>query len=59
MSPEVKATLSILIVEVLECKSLESVKEVTDSWVKANDLHPEEVNTMSTDQLQEYLKGSK
>lgn len=58
MNQETKAILTILIREIQDCGDMKQVRELTDSWVKANDLHPEEVETyLSTEALREVLKG--
>ena len=39
-TPEMKAVMELLISEILQCKTLAEIREITDSWVSANDLHP-------------------
>lgn len=56
MSNETRAILTILIAEVQECSSKKTIKTLLDSWVKANDLHPEDVVTVvSLEKLREYI----
>ncbi|MBA7709036.1 hypothetical protein ES703_117943 [subsurface metagenome] len=45
LSSETKAVLNIIIREIQDCQTMEKVKSILDSWIKANDLHPEEVQT--------------
>ncbi len=42
-----KAFLEILIHEIQECKNMEEVNVLLNSWIKANDLHPENVETLT------------
>ena len=48
MTPREKALLAIIIAEIEGCQDLHSVAAITNSWVTANDLHPENVNTLET-----------
>jgi len=50
ITPETKAVLSILVKEIGEIldgyppsEAVPKVRELLDSWIKANDLYPEEV----------------
>lgn len=52
MTKREKALLTILIAEIHGCQDMEGVKAITESWVKANDLHPEEVETLTEEQMQ-------
>ena len=49
MDKVTKATLTLLIAEILACQDMAEVKRVLDSWIKANDLHPEEVGTFDAE----------
>lgn len=51
MSKETKGILTILIAEIQNCKDMEEIKSLLDCWIKANDLHPEAVERLSTDEL--------
>ncbi len=42
-----RAVFEILIKEVQDCRTLEGVNSLLDCWVKANDLHPENVGTLT------------
>ena len=53
---EYRAILSILIHEVQHTKG-DELNKLLDSWVTANNLHPELVETVSADQLKEILTG--
>lgn len=54
MQLETKAALTVLIKEVQCCKNLDEINTLLNSWIKANDLHPEDVLTYST--LEELKK---
>jgi len=43
LSKECKATMTLLIAEILQCKTIEEVRYIIKPWVEANDLHPETV----------------
>ena len=43
MNKVTKATLTLLIAEILACQDMAEVKRVLDSWIKANGIHPEKV----------------
>ena len=44
MTPREKALLTLIIAEIQGCQDMEAIKGITNSWVTANDLHPEEVS---------------
>lgn len=46
MTGAFKATITILIREVQECKDMDEVNRLLDCWIEANDLHPEKVQTI-------------
>lgn len=49
MNKKEKAFLEILIKEILDAlPDVQKVERIINSWVEANDLHPEEVITFST-----------
>jgi len=52
-----KAFLEILIAEVESCKDIAEVKAILETWKKANDLHPEKVQSMSEEQFAEWIKN--
>jgi len=59
MSPITKANLELLISEIRECNSLVEILNLIDLWVKANDLHPENVKTFKNKkELNKYLNKS-
>ena len=41
-----KAFFEILIREVQDCQNIEEVKKILDSWITANNLHPEDVESI-------------
>ena len=45
MDKVTKATLTLLIAEIQDCQDMAEVNRVLDSWIKANDIHPEKVGT--------------
>jgi len=45
LTRECKAALTLLIQEVQDCKTQEKKDTLLESWIKANDLHPERVET--------------
>ena len=49
MTKREKALLTLIIAEVRDCRDMERVKAVIDSWVTANDLHPEKVETLANE----------
>ena len=49
MNKVTKATLTLLIAEIQACQDMVEVNQVLDPWVKANDLHPEEVRTFDVE----------
>ena len=51
MDKVTKATLTLLIAEIQACQDMAEVNRVLDSWIKANDLHPEEVKTFGANQV--------
>lgn len=55
MKIETKACLTILIREIQDCKDIEEIKKMLDIWIKANDLHPEQVQTYNS--LEELKKA--
>lgn len=57
MSKETKGVLTILIAEVQDCKDMEEVRSLLDCWIKANDLHPEQVESLSKEDFRaKYFK---
>jgi len=46
MDKVTKAALTLLIAEIQDCLDMAEINRVLDSWVKANDLHPERVGTL-------------
>lgn len=53
-----KASLTLLIAEIQGRQPNPEIVVILESWVKANDLHPEEVETYgSIEELREALKG--
>jgi hypothetical protein len=58
MSQETKTALAIIIREIRDAKGDEAINEVLDSWIKANDLHPEKVRAFKdTNELNKYLES--
>ena len=49
MDKVTKATLTLLIAEIQVCQDMAEVNRVLDSWVEANDLHPERVGTFDVE----------
>jgi len=49
MTGAFRATITILIHEIQGCKDMDEVNRLLDCWIKANDLHPEEVQTIKGD----------
>ena len=47
MDKVTEATLTLLIAEIQACQDMAEVNRVLDSWVEANDLHPERVKHFS------------
>ena len=47
LNKQAKAALTLLIAEFQDCKDMTEVKSLIDCWIKANGLHPEEVETLS------------
>jgi len=45
LSSETTGALNILIKEIQDCQTMEEIKNLLAIWIKANDLHPEEVQT--------------
>jgi len=56
MTKREKALLAIVIAEVQGCRDMEGVKAITDSWVTANDLHPEDVKTLNQDEMEQLSR---
>ena len=54
LSTQNKALLSILIREIQECSNMNEVNLLLDSWIQANDLHPENVETMAEKEFNLY-----
>jgi len=60
ISEETKGVLEIFIHELEEVNDLTRIREIIDSWIKGNDLHPEQVQTFVVDDEEtnpEYLDG--
>jgi hypothetical protein len=51
-----KSLLNILIAEIKSCKDLEEIRAIVDSWVTANDLHPEKVLSITTEEFQQRIQ---
>jgi len=49
MNKVTKATLTLLIAEIQACQDMAEVNLAIDSWIKANDLHPEKVGTFDAE----------
>ena len=56
MTPREKGLLTIIIAEIQGCQDMEGIKAITNSWVTANDLHPEEVISLSEEEMKSYLR---
>lgn len=56
MRKETKAFLEILIYEIQSCGNSNEINTLLDSWIKANNLHPERVITISKEELPQFLK---
>lgn len=56
MTRREKALLTIIIAEIQGCQDMEGVKAITNSWVTANDLHPEEVKTLSEEEMKKLMR---
>lgn len=50
-----RSLLTILIAEIQECKDIDSIKAVTNSWITTNELHPEKVETLSQEEVRKFL----
>ncbi len=60
MKQETKAILALLIHEVQNCENMDEIHTLLDSWVKANDLHLEQVKTFATlEEVREWLTTEK
>jgi hypothetical protein len=58
MSKETRATLTILIKEIRDCKNLDEVNRLLDTWIMGSDLHLEEVKSFrNADELNTYLES--
>jgi len=55
LTPREKALLAILISEIEGCPDVGSIAAVTQSWVKANDLHPEKVGVLNQEELKAFI----
>ncbi len=51
-----RAVFEILIKEVQDCKTLGEVNSLLDCWVEANDLHPENVDTLSKEEAEKLFR---
>lgn len=51
LNKECKSTITLLIREVQDCKSQEELDILLRSWIEANDLHPELVQTINSKSL--------
>lgn len=58
MTRREKALLEIVFAEIQGCQDTVEVNVVIDSWVKANDLHPEKVKILSREEMTKMLKGT-
>ena len=54
---ETRAILTILIHEIQGCKDRSEIESLLESWISANDLHPEEVLTYAS--MEEFFKNRK
>ena len=52
-----KAFFEILIHEIQGCKNMEEVNVLLDSWIKANDLHPEKVETLTEEEFRQRFSA--
>jgi len=51
------ASLTLLVAEIQGCENMDEVKRLVSSWVKANNLEPEKVETyQSLEELEQALK---
>ena len=50
-----KAFFEILIKEIQDCKDMAEVNSLLDCWIKANDFHPENVQTSSEEELRRAI----
>jgi len=57
LSEEAKAALSMLIAEIYDLNPSEEIRRVLDSWVKANDLHPEKVGRLTALEFLRLMGG--
>lgn len=51
LNKECRSTITLLIREVQDCKSQEELDILLRSWIEANDLHPELVQTINSKSL--------
>lgn len=57
MTKREKVLLTLVIAEVQACANIEEVKVTVASWVTANDLHPEKVETLNQDEFKRFLQS--
>ena len=50
-----KAVLTILISEIQSCSTMSDVQKLINSWIDANDLHPEQVQTYSAEEAKKLF----
>ncbi len=56
LTPREKALLTIIIAEIQDCQDMEGIKAITNSWVTANDLHPEKVVSLNEEEMKKLSR---
>ena len=57
LSSQTKGLLTILIHEIQKCENMDEIDALSQSWVKANNLNPDEVITMSDEEFKRHIRG--
>lgn len=56
LSNREKSLLEILIHEIQERKPNKAITELLQSWIEANNLHPEKCQTMTQEEFEKWFK---
>ena len=55
----VRANLTLLVAEILDCKTIEETRRILSSWITANRLEPQKVKSFKNDEeLMEFLRST-